>query len=503
MKEGMEEGIHSLLGKLIDFSLKNALCDERDRIYNLNRALRLLKVSSFEGEIRNGDASSQELLDPILDWAFAQKLFPENTDLYRDIFGTALMDCFTPTPSQTIDLFSKHYAHSPKTATDAYYAFSKNTNYIRMDRVRKNRKWTVNTEFGILDITINLSKPEKDPRAIAAARNEKKSNYPLCLLCRENEGYAGGLTHPARHTHRLIPIALEKENWYFQYSPYVYYNEHCIVLKEVHEPMKMGEKTFARLLDFVTLFPHYFIGSNADLPIVGGSILSHDHFQGGRYSFAMEKAKCDRNFSIKGFPNVEVTSLKWPLSVLRLKSPDKKQLIGGANSIFRAWKAYEDKSLGIKPFSGSEPHNTVTPIARKSVDGFELDLVLRNNRTTDEHPLGIFHPHNDVHHIKKENIGLIEVMGLAVLPARLEKELDALCKFWVRKEISSEASTEHHQKWFESFSQNYEPKTEKEAREIIEKEVGMRFLKAIEDAGVFKQTPSGKEGLFRFMKTVE
>ena len=413
------------------------------------------------------------------------------------------MGVLTPRPSQVIDKFNSLYAESPEKATDYYYKFSGDTNYIRRDRIAKIQKWQYASDYGTIDITVNLSKPEKDPNAIAAAKNAPQSGYPKCQLCRESEGYAGRVDFPARQNHRIIPITIDNSNWFMQYSPYVYYNEHCIVFNGKHTPMKIDKAAFSKLLEFVTLFPHYFVGSNADLPIVGGSILSHEHFQGGRYEFAMERAPIETEISFAGFENIRAGIVKWPMSTIRLQSADRESLVELADRILTGWRAYSDETAFIFAETDGVPHNTITPIARRRGDMYELDLVLRNNITTDEHPLGVFHPHAELHHIKKENIGLIEVMGLAVLPPRLKPELEALADALVNgKDLRANELTASHADWAESFAVNYSEINEENAMDIIKAEVGKVFAAVLEHAGVFKRTAEGKEAFLKFIKTV-
>ena len=405
-----------------------------------------------------------------------------------------------PRPAQVQKSFWEDYAVSPEHATEKYYKFSQDSDYIRRYRIKKDRKWTVDTDYGTLDITINLSKPEKDPKAIAAARNAKNSAYPKCQLCMENEGYAGRTNHPARENHRIIPITINESAWGFQYSPYVYYNEHCIVFNGEHTPMKIDRAAFTKLFDFVKQFPHYFLGSNADLPIVGGSILSHDHFQGGHYTFAMAKAPVVENFTVKGYEDVTAGIVKWPLSVIRLQCANENRIIDLAEHILKAWRGYTDEAVFIFAETEGQPHNTITPIARKRGELYELDLTLRNNITTEEHPLGVYHPHGKLHHIKKENIGLIEVMGLAVLPARLKGELELLMEYILEgKEIRSEESIEKHADWVEEFLPQYPEINAENVEEILQKEVGKVFCQVLEDAGVYKYTPEGLEAFRRFI----
>ena len=419
--------IYEAIKKLICYGLENSLIEKEDVIYTTNALLETLGISEYEEPGENYENVELEpVLSELLDYACQQGLIEENSVSYRDLFDTKLMSKLVARPSVIIEKFNRLYEKSPREATDFYYKFSQDTDYIRRYRIRKDVKWTTETEYGTLDVTINLSKPEKDPKAIAAAKNAKQSGYPKCLLCMENEGYAGRLNHPARQNHRIIPVTIQGKQWGFQYSPYVYYNEHCIVFNSKHIPMKIEHDTFCKLFDFVKQFPHYFVGSNADLPIVGGSILSHDHFQGGHYEFAMAKAKVERSFTVAGFEDVEAGIVKWPMSVIRLRGDDTERIIALADRILNAWRGYTDEAAFIYAETNGEPHNTITPIARKRDDKYELDLVLRNNITTEEHPLGVYHPHAELHHIKKENIGLIEVMGLAVLPARLKSEMEQL-----------------------------------------------------------------------------
>ena len=420
--------------ELTEYGLVTGLVEPEDRRFTINRLLELFHLDELEDEVaaayakrtpmtqESAEAALEDILNEMLDYAAEDGLMPEDTITYRDLFDTKIMGMLVPRPSEVIKKFQALYQISPKEATDYFYKLSRDTNYIRRYRIKKDQKWTADTEFGTLDITINLSKPEKDPKAIAAAKLAKQSGYPKCLLCKENEGYAGRVNHPARQNHRIIPVTINHSDWFFQYSPYVYYNEHCIVFNAEHTPMKIEKATFGKLLDFVEQFPHYFVGSNADLPIVGGSILSHDHFQGGHYEFAMAKAPVEKELVFKGFEDVKAGIVKWPMSVIRISAPQKERLIELADKILLAWRGYTDEDAFIFAETEGEPHNTITPIARKRGNDYELDLVLRNNITTEEHPLGVYHPHAKLHHIKKENIGLIEVMGLAVLPARLKKD---------------------------------------------------------------------------------
>ena len=422
--------------------------------------------------------------------------------VYRDLFDTMLMGRLTPRPAQVIERFRALYAESPERATDWYYRFSQDTNYIRRDRIAKDVKWVAPTEYGELDITINLSKPEKDPKAIAAARNLPASAYPRCQLCAENEGYAGRVNHPARGNHRMIPITINGSPWFLQYSPYVYYNEHCICLNREHVPMRIDRACFAKLLDFVRQFPHYFVGSNADLPIVGGSILAHDHFQGGHYTFAMEKAPVETQVCIRGYEDVETGIVKWPMSVLRLSHEDPARLVDVADRILKSWRVYSDEAVFLFAETEAEPHNTITPIARRRGSRYELDLVLRNNITTPEHPLGVYHPHAELHHIKKENIGLIEVMGLAVLPARLKEELSVLAEALAEgADLRADARTAKHADWAEAFRGKYDI-TAENALDIVKKETGLVFAQVLEHAGVYKRTAEGRAAFLRFVEQI-
>lgn len=496
--------VYKEIQRLINYGLGKGLIFKEDELYARNRLLEVLGLDEFEPaevEAENLE-TSQPILDKLLDYACQKELLPENTTTYRDLLDTRLMDCLMPRPSEVIRNFNEDYKNSPQKATENYYRMAIASNYIRMDRINKNLSWKASTDYGELDITINLSKPEKDPKAIAAAKNMKAKGYPKCLLCKENEGYGGRINYPARQNHRIIPVELCGEEWFLQYSPYVYYNEHCIVFKSLHEPMKITEKTFKRLLEFTAKFPHYFIGSNADLPIVGGSILSHDHFQGGNYCFAMEKAEISRNVCIKGFEDVEAGIVKWPMSVIRIRSRERERLAELAVVILNLWREYDDESVGIISHSEGEPHNTITPISRYKNGKFELDLVLRNNRTSEEHPLGIFHPHSDVHNIKKENIGLIEVMGLAVLPARLVNELELLEQCLIGdKCIDDYRELDQHRKWFRQLKSKYAGMNV-DYSEILRFEVGKVFERVLEDAGVFKRDDKGQKAFLRFIDVI-
>ena len=488
--------------RLVQYGIDAVLTPECERIYTTNLLLELFHEDDYEEVEVNGGKELEEILGGLLDEACSRGII-ENSVVYRDLFDTKMMNCLMPRPAQVQETFWKKYEESPEAATDYYYKLSQDSDYIRRYRVKKDWKWTVDSPYGEIDITINLSKPEKDPKAIAAAKNAKASSYPKCLLCVENEGYAGRVNHPARENHRIMPITVNDSAWGFQYSPYVYYNEHCIVFNGKHTPMKIEKETFMKLFDFVKLFPHYFLGSNADLPIVGGSILSHDHFQGGHYTFAMAKAPIEKHFEVKGFEDVESGIVKWPLSVIRLRSKDEKRLIELGTHILDAWRGYTDEEAFVFAETDGEPHNTITPIARKVGEIYELDLTLRNNITTEEHPLGLYHPHAEYHNIKKENIGLIEVMGLAVLPSRLKQELETLAEYIVEgKDISENEMIEKHTKWVEKFLPKYDTITKENVMDILKEEVGIVFTKVLEDAGVYKCTEEGRTAFARFLNTL-
>ena len=503
--------------KLVAYGLRTELIEKEDIIYAVNSLLIILGQDSVEFEIDEIEKLSEGIdkaaiddgtyLEGVLkeldDYAAANGLIENDSVVYRDLFDTKLMGALTERPSAVIKKFNEKYAVSPEAATEYYYNFSRNTDYIRRYRISKDMKWTAETEYGDLDITINLSKPEKDPKAIAAARNAKQSGYPKCQLCWENEGYSGRVDHPARENHRIIPVTIQNSKWGFQYSPYVYYNEHCIVFNSKHIPMKIEHNTFCKLFDFVKQFPHYFVGSNADLPIVGGSILSHDHFQGGHYTFAMAKAPVERNFTVKGFEDVESGIVKWPMSVIRLSAKDSDRVIELADVILNKWRAYTDEAAFIFAETDGTPHNTITPIARKRGENYELDLVLRNNITTDEHPLGVYHPHAQLHHIKKENIGLIEVMGLAVLPARLKKEMADLKEAILKgADLRADETLEKHADCVDQFKTKYDSINKDNIDEIIQKEIGEVFMHVLEDAGVYKRTPEGQAAFDRFVSSL-
>lgn len=492
--------IESYVNQLVKESLSLKLIEKEDEIYARNRVLALLGLEDYHPEKATESAAmAEDPLEAILDEAVKKGLVDEGSE-ERDILANRLMDCFVARPSVINQTFYAQYQQAPEKATQYFYELSQNSRYIKMKDIRKNVSYKVGTNYGELDITINLSKPEKDPKAISRAKTIKSSSYPKCLLCIENEGYLGRAGHPARSNHRLIRVNLLEEQWLLQYSPYVYYNEHCILLSDEHRDMRIDNQTFQRLLGFVTRFPHYFIGSNADLPIVGGSILSHEHYQGGHYEFAMAKAKDDTQFALKAFPSLKASIIKWPMPVIRLRGTDQDKLVRAADHILMKWKGYSDPSVGVYAFTGETPHNTITPIARKRENVYELDLVLRNNRTSEEHPLGIFHPHADVHHIKKENIGLIEVMGLAVLPARLQRELLEVKNFLLEKPNDMMA---YHEPWALAMKAAYKNDlTAETVGEIIQREVGLKFLRVLEDAAVFKRDEVGQQALRRFINDI-
>ena len=492
--------------KLVQYGLDTGLIRERDAVYARNQILEVMGMDEYEepGEI-SSEICLEEVLKELLDYAYETTgALKENSVVFRDLFDTKLMNCLMPRPSEVADKFWKIYhEESPEAATDYYYKLSQDSDYIRRYRIKKDLKWVTSTEYGDLDITVNLSKPEKDPKAIAAAKLMKQSGYPKCQLCMENEGYAGRANHPARNNHRIIPITIDNNQWGFQYSPYVYYNEHCIVFNGQHVPMKIERATFVKLFDFVKQFPHYFLGSNADLPIVGGSILSHDHFQGGNYTFAMAKAPIERKVEFAGYPQVEAGIVKWPMSVIRTRCRDTEPLIDLADKILKAWRGYTDEAAFIFAETDGEPHNTITPIARKNGDMYELDLVLRNNITTEEFPLGVYHPHQELHHIKKENIGLIEVMGLAVLPSRLKEELNLLAEYIVEgKDIRGNEMLEKHADWVDEFTKRYDDINKDNVLDILKREIGVVFGKVLEDAGVYKCTEEGRMAFMRFIDSV-
>lgn len=495
--------IDNAVAQLVRYAEQTGLIAPEDHVWAVNSLLEALRLDSYaEPALPDTPIDLPAVLDALLDDAHARGVLENNSIVYRDLFDTALMGRLTPPPREVAARFRALYAESPSRATDWYYQFSQDTNYIRRDRIAKDMQWKAPTEYGELDITINLSKPEKDPKAIAAARDLPASAYPKCQLCAENEGYAGRVNHPARQNHRIIPITIDGQPWFLQYSPYVYYNEHCICLNAAHTPMKIDRACFRKLLDFVGQFPHYFVGSNADLPIVGGSILAHDHFQGGRYEFAMAKAPVETALAFPGFDDIRAGIVKWPMSVIRLTGGDPARLAALADRILAAWRGYTDKDAMILAETDGVPHNTITPIARRRGADYELDLVLRNNLTTEEHPLGLYHPHAELHHIKKENIGLIEVMGLAVLPARLKDELAAVADALVSgADLRADERTEKHADWAEGFRGKY-AFTRENALEIVQKETGLVFAQVLEHAGVYGRSPEGKTAFLRFIQQV-
>ena len=495
--------LYKNIKKLVEYGIRTGLTPECERIYTTNLLLELFKEDDYEDvSIEGEELDLEQILKELLDEAVARGLV-EDSVVFRDLFDTKLMNCLLPRPAQVQKTFWEEYEKSPEAATAFFYKFSQDSDYIRRYRVKKDMKWKVDSPYGKIDITINLSKPEKDPKAIAAAGAAKASSYPKCQLCMENEGYAGRANHPARETHRIIPITINDSKWGFQYSPYVYYNEHCIVFNGQHVPMKIDRNAFIKLFDFVKQFPHYFLGSNADLPIVGGSILSHDHFQGGNYTFAMAKAPIEIPVTIPGYEDVEAGIVKWPLSVLRIRHADEKRLIDLADHVLQAWRGYTDEEAFIFAETEGTPHNTITPIARKKGDMYELDLTLRNNITTEEHPLGVYHPHAQYHNIKKENIGLIEVMGLAVLPSRLKEELEILADYMVEGgDIRSNEKIAKHADWVDSFLPKYDSITRDNVMDILKEETGIVFTHVLEDAGVYKCTEEGRRAFMRFIETL-
>ncbi len=493
--------IYNAIDELVSYAVNTGLMPEEERIYARNLLLDVMREPDYRPAVPTPRPLPQ-ILGELTDIAVERGIIPDSTE-NRDLFDTRLMNCLTPRPAEVQRAFRQAYRRSPEQATDYFYRLSRDSNYIRRDRIAKDRRWVYEGAFGPLDITINKSKPEKDPRDIAAAGKARAAGYPLCLLCAENEGYAGRIGHPARANHRIIPLTLDGEAWALQYSPYVYYNEHCIVLSMAHRPMAVSLAGFRRLLDFVGQFPHYFIGSNADLPIVGGSILSHDHFQGGRYTFAMERADVERSFSLPGFDDVECGRVHWPISVLRLRCANPARLAAAADAVLTHWRSYSDPDAGILAHTDA-PHNTITPIARRRGARYELDLALRNNRTTPEHPLGLFHPHAERHHIKKENIGLIEVMGLAVLPARLDKELDALARAIAGgADLREDAALAKHADWAEGFRDECAGLPLPALRKTLEQEVGRVFEQVLCDCGVFPYTDAGDAAFGRYLEDLQ
>ena len=507
--------IYREIDRLIQYAVLTELIQDIDIIYTRNRMMECLKLDDYleldpEKDVRYLDLIQnckredlEDILRNINDYAFYKGIITENTVTSRDLFDTSVMSILVPRPSEVVHSFYNAYEVSAEAATDYYYRLCQDNDYIRRYRIMHDIKWKTETQYGELDITINLSKPEKDPKEIAAAKNAADVSYPKCLLCMENEGYAGRMNHPARQNHRIIPITIQNKRWGLQYSPYVYYNEHCIVINGQHVPMQIDRDTFVKLMDFIHLFPHYFLGSNADLPIVGGSILSHDHFQGGHYEFPMARAEIEHTFIVKGFEDIEAGIVKWPMSVIRIRSTDSERLIDLADYILNKWRGYSDEEAFIFAQTDGELHNTITPIARKRGNFFEFDLALRNNITTKEHPMGLFHPHADLHHIKKENIGLIEVMGLAILPSRLKMEMELLIKAILEgKEISNDALLGKHAEWIHKIMNHYEFIDEKHIKEVLQKEMGLVFLRVLEDAGVFKRDEAGFRAWDRFLHTL-
>ncbi|MGN0597103.1 MAG: UDP-glucose--hexose-1-phosphate uridylyltransferase [Ruminiclostridium sp.] len=494
--------IYNDIADLVAYGIECGLVKPIDRVYTINRLLEILRLDDYEERESDKSRPLPEILDSICAYAFEKGLTEGDSVAYRDLFDTKIMGALTPPTSVVAHKFERLYNTDKKAATNYFYKFSGDTNYIRRDRIAKDIKWLSQTEYGKLEITINLSKPEKDPKAIAAAKAAKQSGYPKCQLCYENEGYPGRLNHPARQNHRIMPIKICGEEWGFQYSPYVYYNEHCIVFNKKHIPMKIDRAVFGKLFDFVRQFPHYIVGSNADLPIVGGSILAHEHFQGGNYIFPMAVAPDEKEISFKGFEDIDSAIVKWPMSVIRLTSADSERLTELADKILTKWRAYTDEDAFIFAETKGEPHNTITPIARMAEGKFQLDLVLRNNITTDEHPLGVYHPHAELHHIKKENIGLIEVMGVAILPARLKNEIALLADYLAQgKNVRENPEIEKHADWAEELLKRYSF-TAENAEEILKKEIGIVFGKVLEDAGVYKCNPDGRKAFDRFIEAV-
>ena len=488
--------------KLVQYGLDHELIQPEDKIYTINQYLEIFHLDEYEEpDISGEEIVLEDILKNLLDAAYDRYIIKSNDVVTRDLFDTRLMGVLVAKPSQIIKEFWEHYEESPEAATNFFYKFSQDTDYIRRYRIKKNMRWKVDSPYSEIDITINLSKPEKDPKAIAAAKNAKQSAYPKCQLCMENEGYAGRMNHPARQNHRIIPPTINGSKWGFQYSPYVYYNEHCIVFNGEHVPMKIDRNAFRKLFDFVKQFPHYFLGSNADLPIVGGSILTHDHFQGGHYEFAMERAQIEKEIQIPGYEDVEAGIVHWPLSVIRIRCKDENRLIDLADYILTKWRGYTDEEAYIFAETDGEPHNTITPIARKKGDVYELDLTLRNNITTEECPLGLYHPHSEYHHIKKENIGLIEVMGLAVLPSRLKKEMELLAEYLVEnKPMENYEELQKHIDWVHDFMPKYNEINQDNVMDILKEEIGQVFVKVLEDAGVYKCTEEGRKAFQRFIE---
>ena len=496
------EKIYTTVENLVAYAIEEGLAEEADRSYLINALLEKLCIDDFASSPNREKQDLEEMLGVLTDYACEKGIVKENSVVYRDLFDTSLMGVLLGRPSEIQRRFEQLYSESPEKATDYFYHVSKASDYIRTYRVSKDLKWAVPSAYGDIDISINLSKPEKDPKAIAAAKLLPQSGYPKCPLCHENEGYRGRVNAPARQTLRQIPILMNGQTWYIQYSPYVYYNEHCIALNAEHTPMKIDRSTFVKLLDFIGVFPHYFLGSNADLPIVGGSILSHDHMQGGRYTFAMEKAPIEKSVSFKGYEGVEAGIVKWPMSVIRISSSSKDALVSLSDKILAKWRDYTDENAFIYANTDGEPHNTITPIARKRGDKYELDLVLRNNITTEEYPLGVYHPHAEYHNIKKENIGLIEVMGLAILPARLKSEMEELKDLILSNgSFDDFPNLEKHRSWYLKFASQY-TFTEENTMDILQKEIGKTFVSVLENAGVYQCNEDGRAAFIRFIDAV-
>ncbi len=499
----MKTNVCNLIRDLVAYALREGLIEELDRVFYCNRLMEELGVFDFAPDAPEAEEHPlEELLTGLCDYAIEAGIIPDRGITGRDLFDTKLMGLLTPRPSEVVKRFRALYASSPEAATDYYYHLSCASDYIRTYRVKKDLKWVYSGKYGDIDITVNLSKPEKDPKAIAAAKLQKQTGYPKCALCRENEGFSGSMTQAARQSHRLIPIEIAGKSWFLQYSPYVYYNEHCIALSSEHTPMKIDRDAFVKLMDFVTVFPHYFLGSNADLPIVGGSILTHDHMQGGHYTFAMARAEIEQELKFADFPQIRAGIVHWPMAVIRLTSADREALVELADRILISWRGYSDPAANIFAETGGEPHNTITPIARRRGEDYELDLVLRNNLTTEEHPLGVYHPHADKHNIKKENIGLIEVMGLAVLPSRLKGEIELLADALVKGEdIAANEAIAKHTAWVAAFADKYRF-TQENVVSILQDEIGKTFEAVLEDAGVYKCTPEGRAAFLRFVDQI-
>ena len=497
------------IAALAEYAVNNGLIGEEERIYSVNLLLDVLRLDEYSDpgmteEVKALAKDLEENLKQILDYSGDKGIIDASSVVYRDLFDTKCMNCFVPRPSQVYRTFWDKYEESPKAATDYFYDLSKASDYIRTYRIKKDMKWEVDSEYGPIEITINLSKPEKDPKAIAAAGAAKSAAYPKCQLCAENEGYAGRVNHPARENHRIIPITICGSSWGFQYSPYVYYNEHCIVLNKEHVPMSINREVFVKLFDFLRQFPHYLVMTNADLPIVGGSILSHEHFQGGRHDFPMGKAGIEKEITIPGYEDVKAGIVHWPLSVIRISSTNQDRVVELADHILTAWRGYTDEEAFIYAQTDGVPHNTITPVARRRGDEYELDLTLRNNITTDDRPLGVYHPRNEYHHIKKENIGGIEVMGLAILPARLKKEMELLSEYILEgKNVRDCEELIKHADWVDEFMPLYEGKINSEnAESILKEEIGKVFVKVLEDAGVFKTDEAGRKAFDRFISSL-